>query len=592
MKLLFTCFWLGFVHAAEWSYTGSHGVEYWSRDYEACGGRRQSPINIPWELQYNNYAPFNMTGYDNMAAYGLELFNSGHTAQISIDTLSLGKTTVSGGGLDGTYIAVQLHFHWGENDEEGSEHVFKDRKYPLEMHIVHFKESYGSITEAVKHGDGLAVLGIFFVTEGAEENPSLKPLIDSLDSISFKDTKTPITIDFSDLMPESNAYFYRYMGSLTTPTCNEAVVWTVFENKNYISSAQLAKFRQLYETKSNEKRHTIAFNYRPPQNLFDRTVYKNFEEDVPKSWHWGYEGIEGAKYWKDYYHTCSGNQQSPINIPHWNMKNSGLAKFDPKLNLDTLEFRNYDKEITGTIINNGHTIQINIDNDDIYLMNGGLDGKYIATQFHFHWGHDDTEGSEHTLEGKAYPLELHIVHYKETYKNLAGALPKKDGLAVVGFFFKAGGVIRNENYGKIVDHLQDVKYKDSSKAVSGFSLKDLTYEGRLKLDNATGYSLPYYRYAGGLTTPPCYEIVTWSVMRNPIYITPEEIAAFREVSHVESGTIGSHDKIKINFRPVQSLDGREVYQSVNITEIYTDATSGLLPSILSMAAILLFAALL
>jgi len=33
---------------------------------------------------------------------------------------------------------------------------------PLQMHIVHFKQSYVTITEALNHPDGLAVVGFFF----------------------------------------------------------------------------------------------------------------------------------------------------------------------------------------------------------------------------------------------------------------------------------------------------------------------------------------------------------------------------------------------------------------------------------------------
>ena len=41
--------------------------------------------------------------------------------------------TVSGGGLPGTYILEQFHFHWGVNDSEGSEHRIDSRVYAMEV---------------------------------------------------------------------------------------------------------------------------------------------------------------------------------------------------------------------------------------------------------------------------------------------------------------------------------------------------------------------------------------------------------------------------------------------------------------------------
>ena len=64
---------------------------------------------------------------------------------------------------------------------------------------------------------------------------------------------------------------------------------------------------------------------------------------------------------------------------------------------------------------------------------------YQILQLHFHWGKVDTRGSEHTLNGVEYPLELHIVHVRQDFLDagdVATALATGDGLAVTGFFFE------------------------------------------------------------------------------------------------------------------------------------------------------------
>lgn len=41
------------------------------------------------------------------------------------------------------------------------------------------------------------------------------------------------------------------------------------------------------------------------------------------------------------------------------------------------------------------------------LSGGGLSGVYNALQLHFHWDADDEKkGSEHTVDGTSYPLEV------------------------------------------------------------------------------------------------------------------------------------------------------------------------------------------
>lgn len=589
MVLLWIISMLGLVQAAEWSYEGEYGTHVWHEKFASyCSGSRQSPIDIPMSdnsLQYNSsLTAFTMSGYDSMVANNnLTVKNNGHTIQI--DILDNGPyPSLSGGGLPGTYEALQLHFHWGPKNTEGSEHTFRGRMYPLELHIVHKKTDYPTVIEALSQGDGLAVLGVFFVISD-HDNEALNPLITQLSNIRHKGDNSTITIDFSDVMPADKTEYYRYMGSLTTPACNEAVVWTVFENKNTISQAQMDKFRELYENKAGATNIPLKFNYRPVKPLNGRTVSKSYIEAVPPSFHWGYHAHEAPEYWPDYYDTCTGPKQSPINIPK--EMDAGMAAFDASKALDTLEFQNYNTSFTGTIKNNGHTIQVDIPaGTDLVLANGGLQGTYRAAQFHFHWGPDNKHGSEHMFQGQSFPLELHIVHYKESYGSLTSAFVSgdDDALAVVGFFFQVVAE-PNPSYADIISALLDVKHKGSSKDISGVNLLSLTNK-ELRLNNNTGSRLPFFRYQGGLTTPPCYEIVTWTVMRNYIPISAQQLAAFREVTHIASGTPTADDKIKENYRPVQQLGTRKVYSSYDYLAL-TGGSPTMSPSFVTMVTILM-----
>ena len=59
-------------------------------------------------------------------------------------------------------------------------------------------------------------------------------------------------------------------------------------------------------------------------------------------------------------------------------------------------------------------------------------------QMHAHWGDKPGRGSEHTLDGKMFDAELHIVHYNSKYGDPSVAVDKPDGLAVLGMFIKTG----------------------------------------------------------------------------------------------------------------------------------------------------------
>ncbi|KAL3306942.1 hypothetical protein Ciccas_014559 [Cichlidogyrus casuarinus] len=128
----------------------------------------------------------------------------------------------------GNYKFAQFHFHWGSVG--GSEHTIRGRRYALEMHIVNYKAKFNSVADAVSsnEGDALAVLGILFEeSKTAMSSDLVTKLLKGKIVMEGNATMEPIDLpkmlqDYAQLNR-----FFRYDGSLTTPTCNEVVVWTV-----------------------------------------------------------------------------------------------------------------------------------------------------------------------------------------------------------------------------------------------------------------------------------------------------------------------------------------------------------------------------
>uniref|UniRef100_A0A3B5KVP9 Carbonic anhydrase n=1 Tax=Xiphophorus couchianus TaxID=32473 RepID=A0A3B5KVP9_9TELE len=131
---------------------------------------------------------------------------------------------------------------------------------------------------------------------------------------------------------------------------------------------------------------------------------------------------------------CNGTRQSPINIV------SANATEDK--NLTEFTFKGYDnKSALATIENTGDTVKVTF-NTGIKISGGGLSESYESLQAHLHWGKGTAEpGSEHTVDGKRFPMELHIVNSKSTYnRNATLAVKDSEGLAALGFFIELTGV--------------------------------------------------------------------------------------------------------------------------------------------------------
>uniref|UniRef100_A0A8C0GFA0 Carbonic anhydrase n=1 Tax=Chelonoidis abingdonii TaxID=106734 RepID=A0A8C0GFA0_CHEAB len=230
---------------------------FWDTVNEECRKEKQSPINIVTnKVKYKeDLKPFTFEGYNTNQSSRWRIENNGHTVKVSLS----GSAKIGGGGLRNKYNAIEFHFHWGAKISEGfspgSEHSIDGERYAMELHIVHRKESFSTTEQAVADQEGLAVLGFFIkVKVRSQQNMTSLPL--------------------ESLIPakENLTRYYRYSGSLTTPNCHQAVVWTIFQDPIILSDSQVENFsKKLYFSK-DETLH-MTDNFRPVQPLNDRIVY-------------------------------------------------------------------------------------------------------------------------------------------------------------------------------------------------------------------------------------------------------------------------------------------------------------------------------
>uniref|UniRef100_K7FYC4 Carbonic anhydrase n=1 Tax=Pelodiscus sinensis TaxID=13735 RepID=K7FYC4_PELSI len=258
---------------------------------------------------------------------------------------------------------------------------------------------------------------------------------------------------------------------------------------------------------------------------------------------WGYgqdDVFKGPSEWYKSYPVAQGYRQSPVDII------STQAVYDPSLMPLIIS---YESCTSLTISNNGHSVMVDFeDADDKTVISGGpLEGPYRLKQFHFHWGMKHNQGSEHTVDSKSFPSELHLVHWNaRKYATFGEAAVAPDGLAVVGIFLETGEEHASMN--RLTDALYMVKFKGTKAQFSSFNPKCLL-----------PWSLNYWTYPGSLTTPPLHESVTWIVLKEPVKVSKKQLEKFRTLLFTSEGD----EKIQMvnNFRPPQPLKGRIIRAS-------------------------------
>ncbi|XP_044124401.1 carbonic anhydrase 12-like [Bufo gargarizans] len=254
---------------------------------------------------------------------------------------------------------------------------------------------------------------------------------------------------------------------------------------------------------------------------------------------WCYEREEcEPNTWPQNYPTCGNSSQSPINIIN------SEVQLDNKL--QRIHIFGWSLPSTGVVTNNGHTVEVVL-SSDYFLAGAGLPNIYKFSGFHLHFGSLLAgEGSEHQIDGQAYPLEVHFVFYNTKYVDLATAKTKPDGLAVVGVLFEIGE--RHGELQNVVNVLSDVAYQGQSATIS------------IRLSKLLLHTENFYKYQGSLTTPPCSENVAWHVIRIPQQLSSEQYEAIVSSLYFTSSTAVEKIPMVNNFRPVQPLNGRIVYR--------------------------------
>ncbi|KAM8962409.1 carbonic anhydrase 4-like [Pelodytes ibericus] len=255
---------------ADWCYTEpSCGPNTWG-SLGSCSGVNQSPINITTSfVQVNSsLGPLIFTNYSDKTTL-LALSNTGHTVEVTLNS----GVAISGGGLPATYDGIAFHFHWG-NRSAGSEHKLDGKQYPMEMHIVHVKSGM-SLSEAKNDSTGLAVLGFFIERSDSANLSQLSALSNLFGKISTPGLKISLNMSLSldaILGGVNRKEYYRYMGSLTTPTCDQAVVWTVFKNPILVPSSVIDTFPSSLLHNVLGENEPLVNNFRTTQSLNSRLV--------------------------------------------------------------------------------------------------------------------------------------------------------------------------------------------------------------------------------------------------------------------------------------------------------------------------------
>eukprot|EP01083_Nonionella_stella_P180895 646425_1 len=250
---------------------------------------------------------------------------------------------------------------------------------------------------------------------------------------------------------------------------------------------------------------------------------------------WNYDNSNS---WSEVYSLCGNERAPPVNI------NKTTNIVDPDLCGPSFEW-DVDFETQTYKIDEDHHTIIAKDGTQYATLTSNTNTiasfpnyfrpetsdhhRFCMDSIHLHWGSSDELGSTHMMNGHAFPLEAHFVHYScnhpnlettlsqfQTTKNITDAMESgidTHQLGVVSVLFDAIENHINPSFDIVLQHLterEDTQQSENDTAqcahiVTGLDLRDLIPKHV--------QSAGYYAYEGALPTAPCLpNIARWHVM--------------------------------------------------------------------------------
>ncbi len=229
---------------------------------------------------------------------------------------------------------------------------------------------------------------------------------------------------------------------------------------------------------------------------------------------WSYSGMEGPQHWgslePDFSLCAKGVQQSPIDLAN------ALPLRNNYLHL------HYHPSLFSLCESPHNLYQDSVKPSKNYLAYNGQ--PYNLVEIHFH------VPSEHRLNGKQYPMEVHLVHQNSKHE-----------LLVVGVFLKLGA-----SNGYLASLLNAPQFQSLSKEIEPVVqlnpalLIPASFQANAKR---------YFTYQGSLTTPPCAEGVTWVMAQDPVELSAAELKLFKDqVNNFNSRGLQKRDERALGYQ--------------------------------------------